>query len=1775
MTVTPVERSLKPDLRAERARLQKYHAAAKEAELFLTSKYGGDWLGKVTDGVNGGAPSLALPPPPQLTQEQQDALLQEAQARFAETDADPDALNRAYDVLKGTVRTGLSALDAGVDFNRNIVTRQALEVNNFLKNPGVETLGAATGVLKPERWPSMIHNAAYNTTLWTQIETAINGGVEAGFGAQGTGSGFFVGLESPVMQEKNARAYEFAPMDNGDAASLGRLLSDSLGFDKSSDAYKAISGPIDALAILALDPLNLITGPASAGSKASKISTVLRDMGASADEIAWATRAVEKVGGKVASDDEVKNLVHEVMQARARLRMVQDNPDLLIRKRNDWNAERANQARRDADTAVSLRTEVDDYRTTAEATDEAIKRTNELTDEAVWWEIQAQRQAEKPRITDGTQKAIEGDLPEGAAVEKGDLPARGTIKSTLERLDNPEDLYAEARASRDSAASVQDQYLNDLFAREDALLERLRAAGVEVPHGADPEDYVHMLRSFAGLTNKGVNVRQAVNMMVNGDMDNVAKLVARLTDPADLYDLFPEWGTDTLRTLAHTADEHEAFVVILNGVIKGDITRATNKVALWTVGHGQSGAKGSSWARRVTRIARDGKPSSAMASFDDPDAMVKITNDFVTEGASMAYRKGASLNPWEGFRKQWIGDMINAPDAITRKRVWIQMQQEFLEQIPGWGQLNNATKNEWRSLLGQKLMHKEQQAPRWAFLRSQMRTEGKKSTIFGLADDPHTFDQQYEGLITSMVDLSDNLSMLSTKHVRKLFNLVDEAGRMSAKGRTVDAATLVNDAFDDYVRPLYLAFRPGYLLLQIMDSGMRALLTGHMNLLTSPLQTMTVAAHLTMRPDSRFLAALDKIVRTVPVNPDGTPMFGKAQVSALENTLGHMQDSQIADYLMRHQFRDVFVGHDKDVLLDLGWQSIDRGGEGFHRAWIDNLLVHLTQNDKYGDDMFQDVFTAMRRNQTPQRIQEWVDRSGLQHLSSEEAITEFYFAGPGQERFQQLIASAQTRYTAIPRLEEVVKDRRLLHTFLWDEDEAGSIRNLVDSLTGQQNPEIMQAFEEAAAGRAAYQHAMSTMSEHQVRNITKGKGKPFYVEVTVKGEKVRVDLAKRGMLERVLHRVVRDSDEDFKPLTVRNRAKAATGAGGEFKQFWDDMLGWFFTAAGSAEKRLGQAPLLHDDILLESAKRAALLSPDDAATLEQRILSQLPRAKRTPKQRKAISILKAGARNASGDGTYTLEDVTQAAQNAAMRKLSDTMYGIRGRNAAAARFAILFPFMQSWVNASRVYLKEAAKNPSRAANALRLLRTAQSSESGVIYDYMPGVNRDDDPAKPLFWVDDFGKRQVSIPFLGYATHLVDSALGHLIGGGQSNPNFQPYMNLRVSAWNPMNFGEPLPGVGPAITVPASVIDRNVVEVPSNLRKWIFAMDGTDSTLQKNLLEANLPWWAKFAFPSDEDVQAQVGNALAALVANDPQRYLDENGFVRFDALPSLTRDSEALAEGLMRGNLWRAAMFRGGTSVAKSIQAKDGTVVPMAMLSEEFNQIVDEQGSVGAGYAYLVDKYGPQGLAFLIGNRESIPIANDEGYAYAKDNPDMFDKTHDVLGYFFPSSDINGNPSLRRRSAQYQRLLTKSGENRMKSPEEWASDYNRVMKSVRDQQLEQKFIKGGITKTQYETEKALIGHEYQLSEQQGFNTSYFDQKRQEFATALTDPNLAQTPAGQALQRYFEVYAMVKSQADGESLDGETDAPLREYLRQTGEQLGQAVPEFIPAWRGVLMWEVDK
>jgi hypothetical protein len=171
-------------------------------------------------------------------------------------------------------------------------------------------------------------------------------------------------------------------------------------------------------------------------------------------------------------------------------------------------------------------------------------------------------------------------------------------------------------------------------------------------------------------------------------------------------------------------------MILFNGVLNGKITRASNRVARWSVQHGQSGHAGAAFMRRVVSLSRGGVPNSHLARFEDADSVVKLLSDFILEGASMTYRRKKSLEGWEEFRRDYLSQMIMAPTAEAKKRVWIEAQNEFLHRIPGWDSMDSQVQKQWTDKMRWTFDKNITQEARFADIRARM-NRGMQSLIMG------------------------------------------------------------------------------------------------------------------------------------------------------------------------------------------------------------------------------------------------------------------------------------------------------------------------------------------------------------------------------------------------------------------------------------------------------------------------------------------------------------------------------------------------------------------------------------------------------------------------------------------------------------------------------------------------------------------------------------------------------------------------------------------------------------------------------------------------------------------------------------------------------------------------------------------------------------------------------------------------------------------------------------------------------------------------------------
>ncbi len=146
----------------------------------------------------------------------------------------------AHRLFNGTVRQALTTLEAPYQYGTGLV-RSTIAASNGSRED-----------LNGNPW-AIMQDAALQTNLGMSL-AAVREGVEVD-----QGEGFFTSRTSDIGR-RQAEASRQALMVDGHAATLGRGVAHALNLEPDDDAYRHVSGTIDAISLLGLDPTTYAGG---------------------------------------------------------------------------------------------------------------------------------------------------------------------------------------------------------------------------------------------------------------------------------------------------------------------------------------------------------------------------------------------------------------------------------------------------------------------------------------------------------------------------------------------------------------------------------------------------------------------------------------------------------------------------------------------------------------------------------------------------------------------------------------------------------------------------------------------------------------------------------------------------------------------------------------------------------------------------------------------------------------------------------------------------------------------------------------------------------------------------------------------------------------------------------------------------------------------------------------------------------------------------------------------------------------------------------------------------------------------------------------------------------------------------------------------------------------------------------------------------------------------------------------------------------------------------
>lgn len=620
-----------------------------------------------------------------------------------------------------------------------------------------------------------------------------------------------------------------------------------------------------------------------------------------------------------------------------------------------------------------------------------------------------------------------------------------------------------------------------------------------------------------------------------------------------------------------------------------------------------------------------------------------------------------------------------------------------------------------------------------------------------------------------------------------------------------------------------------------------------------------------------------------------------------------------------------------------------------------------------------------------------------------------------------------------------------------------------------------------------------------------------------------------------------------------------------FLNTYENIIMDLLTLASEPEKLLAHQPFLVDAYIEGVAKRSMMMLPEEAYNVAKRYKEYYKGRYKTKRIKETLIQLDNNARKSKlnfeeptvGYKGLTSHEVHVAASKDAMRSIETHFYGVNGRNQYAAKFSIFAPFIQAAVNTGLFYSKNTITKPStysKLNKAQIAWSNLQSEDTGVLREYVPGLSKGEGDRRPLVWVNDFGDKLVTIPFMGF--------------------------DVNTAMWNPLTYTDnPMQVLGPGVSVPATMFDNVVHEIPQEFRSLMLGNTQTDPTRDVSTFRELTPSVVQQAWKVWESTSMDhIGSAFEAVIASDPDKYLkytqDGTPYLDDDGKNRALEDAKMLS---LRTTLWqqvRTNLLRGGTSQENIIPTITGSDLSVQVLLDEFHtKAAESPNGKSEAYKYILDKYGPGAVTSVISVNKPAFDGSSKAYDFAIQNPDLFDKAEDTLGLFFPNK--TGEPDSNFARLVNDKVYTGGVK---KTPEELQGEVNLAFLNAEKARILEKYKKGYITEDQYDMLAERINSNYEKVKKSDVET-YNTETYTKLLELSNDPRLADTDTAKAFKELHSIRTKMfdAGLVSGKSFAGasEQEQTNREVMRRVGEELVKKYPGFTNAWFYALRSEYNE
>jgi hypothetical protein len=234
------------------------------------------------------------------------------------------------------------------------------------------------------------------------------------------------------------------------------------------------------------------------------------------------------------------------------------------------------------------------------------------------------------------------------------------------------------------------------------------------------------------------------------------------------------------------------------------------------------------------------------------------------------------------------------------------------------------------------------------------------------------------------------------------------------------------------------------------------------------------------------------------------------------------------------------------------------------------------------------------------------------------------------------------------------------------------------------------------------------------------------------------------------------------------------------------------------------------------------------------------------------------------------------------------------------------------------------------------------------------------------------------------------------------------------AANPMSFnfalgaGSILPGIGPGVTIPISLIgtfNQGFIDnLPEGIKNWLFPFGRSDfsSGLQSAILPAN---WNRIlgGAMGIEETYASNFKPIMSYLAGGGNYNLDD-----VEDQGKLIKDVDTFArwQAILRGVV---GLVSPAALISKGL-AKDenGDATTHMALYNDFEEILkSNDGDWNKAWYDFLNLYGPSQAFAIISSSSGNGPTNWDSYQFVVENPDIASKYTDVWGYVMPGGGLS------------------------------------------------------------------------------------------------------------------------------------------------------------------------